>query len=101
MVVSFGVSWPMNIIRSYKARTAKGKSIMFLCFIFFGYIAGILSKFLNEAYLASFADKWYVVVFYCINLVMVGIDIGLYVRNTLLDKKRDAAASLEAENAAE
>ena len=90
MVVSFGVSWPMNIIRSYKARTAKGKSIMFLCFIFFGYIAGILSKFLNEAYLADFANKWYVVIFYCINLVMVGIDIGLYIRNTMLDKKREA-----------
>lgn len=47
MIVSFGASWPMNIIKSYKARTTKGKSLAFLCLIFFGYIAGIASKFAN------------------------------------------------------
>ena len=26
MIVSFGASWPMNVIKSYKARTTKGKS---------------------------------------------------------------------------
>ncbi len=24
MIVCFGVSWPVNVIKSYKARTAKG-----------------------------------------------------------------------------
>ena len=48
MIVSFGASWPMNVIKSYKARTAKGKSLAFLLLIFFGYIAGITSKFLND-----------------------------------------------------
>lgn len=91
MVVSFGVSWPMNIIRSYKARTAKGKSILFLCLVFFGYIAGIASKLVNESYMANFANKWYVLVFYCLNFVMVGIDIVLYFRNVAIDKKNDAA----------
>ena len=33
MIVSFGASWPMNVIRSYKARTAKGKSLSFLLLI--------------------------------------------------------------------
>ncbi len=87
MVVSFGISWPLNIMRSWRSRTAKGKSLPFLCFIFFGYIAGIISKFLNEAYMASFATKWYVLIFYCLNLIMVGIDMCLYVRNVYLDKK--------------
>ena len=90
MVVSFGISWPMNIIRSYRARTAKGKSIMFLCFIFFGYIAGIISKFTNVAYMAEFSSKWYVVIFYCINLIMVSVDMALYFRNVAIDRKNDA-----------
>ena len=87
MILSFGASWPLNVIKSYKARTAKGKSVMFLLLIFFGYIAGITSKFMNEAYMAQFAEKWYVLFFYFLNLIMVGIDLILYFRNRALDKK--------------
>ena len=90
MIVSFGASWPMNVMKSYKARSAKGKSLSFLCLIFFGYIAGIISKFINEAYMASFSTKWYVLVFYFINLAMVGADICLYIRNRKLDKLAEA-----------
>jgi len=86
MVVSFGASWPFNVIKSYRARTTKGKSLLFLCLIFFGYIAGITSKFVNEAYMNAFASKWYVLVFYILNLLMVGADLILYVRNKRLDK---------------
>ena len=92
MIVSFGVSWPMNIIKSFRAKTAKGKSLAFLCLIFFGYIAGIISKFLNDAYMADFSSKWYVLFFYCLNLVMVGIDLILYFRNRALDAKEAANA---------
>ncbi len=88
MIVSFGASWPLNVIKSYKARTTKGKSLWFLCLIFFGYIAGIAAKLMNEAYMASFSEKWYVLVFYCINLVMVGIDLWLYARNHSLEIKQ-------------
>ena len=87
MVVSFGASWPFNVIKSYKARTTKGKSLLFLCLIFFGYIAGIISKLINEAYMASFGQKWYVLVFYVLNLLMVGTDFILYARNKKLDKE--------------
>ena len=87
MIVSFGASWPMNVIKSYKAKTTKGKSIAFLCLIFFGYIAGIASKFSNAAYMAAFSEKWYVLFFYILNLLMVGVDIILYIRNKQLDKK--------------
>lgn len=89
MILSFGMSWPVNVIKSYKARTAKGKSISFLLLIFFGYIAGIASKFTNAAYMADFSQKWYVLFFYFLNLTMVGVDIGLYIRNVNLDKKQD------------
>ncbi len=90
MILSFGASWPMNVIKSYKARTAKGKSLAFLVCIFVGYIAGIASKFANEAYMASFSQKWYVLVFYFINIFMVGLDIILYFRNKALDRKQSA-----------
>ncbi len=88
MIVSFGFSWPLNVIKSYKARTTKGKSLAFLCLIFFGYIAGIISKLLNEAYMASFETKWYVLIFYVLNWIMVGIDLCLYIRNYRLDKAK-------------
>ena len=87
MILSFGASWPMNVIKSYKARTAKGKSLGFLCLIFFGYIAGIISKFVNESYMASFSQKWYVLFFYFLNLIMVGADLVIYFRNKKLDNQ--------------
>ena len=87
MVLCFGASWPMNIMRSYRARTAKGKSLAFLILISIGYVAGIISKFTNEAYMADFASKWYVLIFYILNLGMVGLDLILYARNYKLDKE--------------
>lgn len=87
MIVSFGASWPLNVIKSYKARTTKGKSLAFLLLIFFGYVAGIASKFMNAAYMESFSDKWYVLFFYFLNITMVFIDLILYIRNKNLDKK--------------
>ena len=87
MIVSFGASWPLNVIKSYRARTTKGKSLPFLCLILFGYVAGIVSKFVNDAYMASFASKWYVLFFYFLNFIMVAVDLGLYIRNYQLDKK--------------
>lgn len=90
MIVSFGASWPLNVIKSYKARTVKGKSLGFLCLIFLGYIAGISSKFLNESYMMSFSSKWYVLFFYFLNLIMVGADLCIYFRNYKLDKKKES-----------
>ncbi|MBQ7985988.1 MAG: hypothetical protein IJ304_01835 [Clostridia bacterium] len=87
MIVSFGISWPLNVIKSYKSRTTKGKSIAFLLLIFFGYIAGISSKLVNADYMANIAAKWYVLFFYVLNFIMVGTDLLMYVRNYRLDKK--------------
>ena len=89
LIVCFGASWPMNVIKSYKARTAKGKSIAFLCLVLIGYVAGILSKFMNPAYMASFSQKWYVLFFYILNFIMVGTDFIIYFRNRNLDKKNN------------
>ena len=88
MIVSFGASWPLNVIKSYKAKTTKGKSLAFLCLILFGYVAGIISKLLNEAYMMSFSSKWYVLFFYVLNFLMVGADLCLYFRNYKLEKEK-------------
>lgn len=95
MIISFGCSWPMNVIKSYKARTTQGKSLAFLLLIFAGYVAGIASKFLNEAYMAEFSQKWYVLFFYFLNIIMVFTDIVLYARNRRLDKKREVSSIAE------
>lgn len=87
MIVSFGISWPVNVAKSYKARTTKGKSLSFLILIFTGYIAGIASKLTNTVYMAEFSQKWYVLFFYILNLIMVGTDIVLYFRNRSIDRK--------------
>ncbi len=87
MIVSFGFSWPLNVLKSYRARTTKGKSLAFLLLIFFGYIAGIASKFVNEDYMNNIADKWYVLFFYILNFIMVGADLVMYVRNRRIDKE--------------
>ena len=85
MVVSFGASWPFNVMKSYRARTAKGKSLLFLLLIFFGYIAGIVAKLTADSF------KWYVLFFYVLNLIMVGTDLVLYMRNKRLDAAREKA----------
>ncbi|MBR5943192.1 MAG: hypothetical protein IKZ81_07630 [Clostridia bacterium] len=85
MVISFGVSWPTSIIKSYRAHTAKGKSLLFLCLIFFGYLCGIAAKIIS-------GNITYVFAFYVLNLLMVGADIALYFRNRRLDAAAEKAA---------
>ncbi len=79
MVIAFGISWPMNIVKSVRARTAKGKSFLFLLFIWLGYVAGIASKLIS-------GNITYVFFFYVLNLLMVSLDMILYFRNRSLVK---------------
>ena len=85
MIVSFGCSWPLNVIKSYKVRTTKGKSLAFLLLIFGGYICGITGKLMAPS------CKWYVLFFYVLNFIMVGADLLLYFRNYKLDKLAEKA----------
>ena len=87
MLICFGFSWPMNVIKSYKARTTKGKSLAFIILILVGYVAGVASKFVNEAYMSAIGEKWYVLFFYFLNFSMVFCDLLLYLRNYRIDRK--------------
>jgi hypothetical protein len=79
MVISFGVSWPVSILKSFRARSSKGKSLLFLCCILVGYLCGVAAKVIG-------GNLSYVLVFYCLNSLMVLTDIGLYLRNRKLEK---------------
>lgn len=83
MLVCFGASWPLNILKSWRARTAKGKSILFNILIFGGYVFGAASKFVMLA--NGNAVKIQVIVVYLFNAVMVLADCALFVRNKRLD----------------
>ena len=83
MVLCFGASWPLSILKSYRARTAKGKSLPFLCLIWVGYVCGVVAKLVS-------GRITYVVFFYVLNLLLVSADIGLYIRNARLDRAASA-----------
>ena len=88
MVISFGISWPMSILKSYQSRTAKGKSLFFLFMIWIGYVAGTAWKVTEFLQTGVFR---YPSFFYILNLLMVSTDIVLYFRNRRLDKQNEKA----------
>ena len=92
MILCFGASWPFNVIKSYKARTVKGKSLLFLILIIVGYVAGISAKLINPSYMDNISTKWYVLFFYFLNLFMVIIDLAIYFRNKRIDNLRVSEA---------
>ena len=80
MIVCFGISWPINVVKAYRSRTAKGKSILFDYIVATGYLLGLAGKIIS----CNFNLAYY---FYYPNLVMVMTDILLYYRNRKLDKQ--------------
>lgn len=80
MLICFGLSWPLNVIKAFKARTAKGTSLPFLLLIITGYIGGIAAKVITN-------QINYVLVVYLVNLVIVLVNLAVYVRNVALDRK--------------
>lgn len=90
MIICFGMSWPISIYRSYKSRTAKGKSLLFEVFVWIGYIFGITRKFMQYASGTGLSFLFYMGwVFYMLNIIEITIDICLYFRNAKLDKARE------------
>lgn len=80
MLICFGFSWPMNVVKAYKSRTAKSTSLPFILLIISGYIAGITAKIVS-------GQINYVLVVYLINLAIVSLNIVVYIRNKRLDKQ--------------
>jgi len=82
MLVCFGFSWPINVIKAYKARTARGTSLPFILLILTGYVAGISAKLVS-------GQINYVLIAYIVNFLAVSLNLAVYFRNCALDKAQD------------
>ena len=87
MLICFGASWPISVAKSWKARTAKGKSVVFEFIVIFGYLVGLLGKLITYSRTGGWA---YSIWFYFADIAMVTIDIVLYFRNTALDRRAES-----------
>lgn len=74
MLVCFGLSWPISVIKSIRSRSTKGKSVVFIIAIIVGYLSGIAGKIVG-------GQISYVLTLYCLNLAVVSIDLVLYFIN--------------------
>jgi hypothetical protein len=73
MLVCFGSAWPFSIYKSWKSRSVKGKSFVFLIIVLVGYLSGIFHKILF-----NFDNVIYL---YITNFILVSIDTALFIRN--------------------
>lgn len=85
MLICFGLSWPINLRKAYKAKTTKGTSLLFILLIIFGYLSGITAKLVS-------GQTTYVLAVYLLNLAVVLLNLVVYFRNKALDKKQTTAA---------
>lgn len=79
MLIAFGLSWPINVYKNFKARTAKSMSLWFILLIIFGYLAGIAAKIISHR-------VNYVLAVYLLNLVMVSANLIIYFINRRYDR---------------
>lgn len=77
MLICFGASWPFAVMKTYKTKNVKGKSLLFLSLVITGYVFGIVNKILYTMDI--------VVWLYVLNLLLVGTDTVL----VLLYKNRN------------
>lgn len=80
MLICFGFSWPVSVVKNYRARTATGMSLGFILLIIAGYVAGIIAKIVS-------GRINYVLIMYILNILVVSINLLIYFRNKALDRK--------------
>ena len=86
MLICFGFSWPINLYKNIRVRSAKGMSLPFILLIVVGYILGSGAKL--TGHFSGAAPLNYVFAVYIINLVMVSANIVVYFRNRKLDRMK-------------
>ncbi len=81
MLICFGLSWPLSLMKNIKAKTAENMSLRFILLIIAGYIAGITAKVMSH-------NINYVLIVYLFNLIVVSANIIVYFINKRLDQAR-------------
>lgn len=84
MLIIFGCSWPINILKSLKSKTTLGKSVMYEYLVVIGYLFGISAKIIVYLRTGELLHSFW---FYLADILLVSIDIALYYRNLKYDKK--------------
>lgn len=82
MLLCFGASWPVSIWKTIQVKNPIGKSILFLWLVEIGYLSGIAYKLSNP--------NW-VIALYCLNALMVAIDIVLVMKYTAMRRQSEKA----------
>lgn len=82
MLVCFGFSWPLNVVKALRSRTARGTSLPFILLIITGYLAGITAKIITH-------QVNYVLIAYLLNLAIVSVNLIVYFRNMALDRSTE------------
>ncbi len=70
MLICFGLSWPISIAKTLRAKRVEGKSPLFMAAVLLGYASGMLHKVL-------YSMDW-VIVLYALNFCMIAFDLRLY-----------------------
>jgi hypothetical protein len=78
MMICFGVSWPVDVMKLVRTRRTEGKSLAFMVLVLIGYLSGITAKLARAAGAGAWPEA--VTLLYLFNIVMVGLDIALYLR---------------------
>ena len=81
MLICFGLSWPLSLMKNIKAKSAENMSLRFILLIIIGYIAGITAKIMSHSIN-------YVLIVYFINLIIVSANIIVYFINKKYDTIR-------------
>ena len=67
MLICFGASWPFAVRKTFRTKSVKGKSKLFLFLIILGYVFGMVNKILNSMDIVFWL--------YVINLLLVTTDL--------------------------
>lgn len=96
MMICFGAAWPVAIMKTLRTKRVTGKSLFFLFFVFIGYSAGIVYKFLEAGRPDTTISP--VVFLYILNLSMVTVEILLWFRYRHHDGNGSPAVQLDMES---
>jgi hypothetical protein len=78
MLVCFGISWPVDILRTWRVRRTEGKSLAFMFLVLVGYTLGLGSKLVRAARTGEPLEG--VSTLYVLNALFIIVDIVLTMR---------------------
>lgn len=76
MLACFGASWPVSILKTWRAKRVEGKSRGFLVLVLMGYLSGIVAKFARADAAAGLSVEpvtW----LYFLNFTLIAADLAL------------------------